>query len=239
MKIDSRIDTVLFDLDGTLVPMDLEEFTTEYFKELSAKAAVYGYDPEETISSVWAATKAMMQNDGSASNMEVFWEAFCRIMGEDAAKLQIPFDGFYSNEFDRVKRVAKSNPHARPLIDHLKAKGYTVALATNPFFPLDGNLTRMSWVGLNEDDFSLITSYETSRYCKPNLGYYREVLERLSAEPEHCIMIGNDTVEDLAAEALGMDTFIVKDFLINKDGRDLSAYKQGGFEELADFFDMN
>lgn len=239
MKIDSRIDTVLFDLDGTLVPMDLEEFTNEYFAELSAKAAAYGYEPKKTVSSVWAATKAMMQNDGSAANMEVFWDAFCQIMGEDASKLQIPFDGFYREEFDRVKRVIKPNPYARPLIDHLKAEGYTIAVATNPFFPLDGNLTRMNWVGLNEEDFSLITSYETSRYCKPNIGYYREITEKLGKEPESCIMIGNDAIEDLAAEALGMDSFIVTEFLINKDGRDISGYKQGEFKDLLEFFKVN
>lgn len=38
--------TVLFDLDGTLLPMELEEFTNTYFALLAKKAAPFGYEPK-------------------------------------------------------------------------------------------------------------------------------------------------------------------------------------------------
>ena len=40
---------VLFDLDGTLLPMDEEKFTKGYFGMLCQKLAPFGYDSEELV----------------------------------------------------------------------------------------------------------------------------------------------------------------------------------------------
>lgn len=238
VKVDSRIDTVLFDLDGTLLPMNEKEFTKAYFSELTAKAEPFGYGAKSMTDSVWAGTKAMRMNDGTMPNKERFWTTFGEILGAEALKLQEPFDRFYVREFDRVKRVAMENPYVRPLIDFLKEQGYTLVTATNPVFPLNGNLTRMNWVGLKQEDFTLISSYETSTYCKPNPGYYMELLQKLGKQPEACIMVGNDATDDLAAAKCGLDTFLVKDHLINSSGVDTSEFKQGMFRDLLPFFGM-
>ena len=58
-----KITTVLFDLDGTLLPMDQDLFTKGYFKLLAAKLAPYGYEPKQLIDAVWAGTAAMLKND--------------------------------------------------------------------------------------------------------------------------------------------------------------------------------
>ena len=44
-----NITTILFDLDGTLLPMDQEAFTTGYFKLLAKKLAPYGYEPKSCL----------------------------------------------------------------------------------------------------------------------------------------------------------------------------------------------
>ena len=59
-----KIKAVLFDLDGTLLPMDQDVFTKGYFKFLIKKAAPYGYEPEKLISSIWQGTAAMVKNTG-------------------------------------------------------------------------------------------------------------------------------------------------------------------------------
>ena len=41
--------TVLFDLDGTLLPMDQDIFIKKYFGLLAQKLAPHGYDPEKLI----------------------------------------------------------------------------------------------------------------------------------------------------------------------------------------------
>ena len=58
------ITTVLFDLDGTLLPMDQEIFVKTYFSLLAKKLAPHGYEPEALINAVWAGTRAMVKNTG-------------------------------------------------------------------------------------------------------------------------------------------------------------------------------
>mgnify|MGYP000177471382 FL=1 len=44
---------ILFDLDGTLLPMDLDQFTEGYFHLLAQTAAPYGYREETPCGRVW------------------------------------------------------------------------------------------------------------------------------------------------------------------------------------------
>ncbi|MGI6692300.1 MAG: hypothetical protein ACOX46_00685 [Limnochordia bacterium] len=90
---------VLFDLDGTLLPMDMEIFLREYLQKLGVKAAAYGYDPAKMVEVVMAGVEAMIQNDGSMTNEERFWQLFLsRIGGEKEAHYKL-FEEFYTNEF--------------------------------------------------------------------------------------------------------------------------------------------
>ena len=57
-----EIKNVLFDLDGTLLPMDMERFTNGYFQLLTEKMAPLGYDPKALTDAVWAGTAAMVKN---------------------------------------------------------------------------------------------------------------------------------------------------------------------------------
>ena len=197
--LDPQITTVLFDLDGTLLPMELEKFTNTYFGLLAKKAAPFGFQPEPLVAAVWKGTKAMVKNDGTETNDKRFWDTFAGEMGEEVLQLRPVFDGFYANEFHGAKAACGENPLARRAIDGLKAKGYDVVLATNPIFPLVGVETRLSWVGLRPEDFSYITAYENSTTCKPNPAYFQEIVEKLGKKPEECLMVGNDGVEDTAA----------------------------------------
>ena len=50
--IDLKLTTVLFDLDGTLLPMDRDVFVKDYFGRLARKLAPYGYEPKKLIEAV-------------------------------------------------------------------------------------------------------------------------------------------------------------------------------------------
>ena len=54
---------IFFDLDGTLLPLNEEEFTKGYFHFLCEKMSNYGYDKNELINLIWAGTKEMYKND--------------------------------------------------------------------------------------------------------------------------------------------------------------------------------
>lgn len=229
------VTTILFDLDGTLLPMDMEEFSKGYFKLLAKKAAPFGYAPEKLVASVWKGTGAMVGNDGSCSNEEAFWKCFAGIYGQESLKDKVIFDEFYANEFQGANIFCGFHPGAREAVQQAKEAGLRVVLATNPLFPEVATKIRVRWAGLAPADFEYCTTYENSCHCKPNPDYYRDVLEKIGCKAEECLMVGNDVDEDMIAETLGMKVFLLTDCLVNKSGKDISAYPHGSFEELKKF----
>lgn len=229
------ITTFLFDLDGTLLPMDQDLFIKAYMGGLAAKMLPHGYDPKKMLKSIWAGTEAMVRNDGSRGNEEVFWETFSALYGKDTRVDEPIFRDFYAVEFQQVKNSCGFDSRAREVIALLKKKGIRVVLATNPLFPAMATHSRARWAGLDPDDFELITTYENSRHCKPNPDYYRDILETLKVSPEECVMVGNDVAEDMMARDLGMQVFLLTDCIINKYDADISSYPQGGFDDLLTF----
>lgn len=227
--------TVMFDLDGTLLPFVQEDFIKLYFGGLCKKLAPLGYDPDNVVKIVWKGTGAMIKNDGSRKNSEAFWETFHAAFSglPDAMPL---CDDFYSNEFDKVKACLKRVPDHKPMIERLKNAGFDTVLATNPIFPRTAQLTRMNWVGLSEDDFSYITDYDNSSFCKPDPNYFKTILEVVGASAADCVMIGNSVAEDmLPAKSLGMRTFLVTEFLENPEGLDYAGFRQGTLEQAVEF----
>ena len=229
------ITTILFDLDGTLLPMDQDIFIKAYMAGLTRKAAAQGYDPAQVPTAIWKGTGAMVNNNGDITNEDMFWNVFSSLCGRDARQDIAVFEDFYRNEFQEVRHVCGCDPRAAQAIREIKALGYRVALATNPLFPAIATHSRARWAGLDPADFELITTYENSRRCKPNPDYYRDVMEALGIKAEECLMVGNDVGEDMIAENLGMKVFLLTDCLINKSGADISRYPQGSFPELMAF----
>ena len=229
---------ILFDLDGTLLPMDQDEFIRSYMKLLAAKMAPHGYDPQALISAIWAGTEAMVLNDGSRKNEDAFWERYVSILGEKVLKDKPLLEEFYAVDFARAREYCGFNPDAAETVKALKAAGFTVALATNPLFPATATEQRIQWAGLEINDFALITTYESDSYCKPNPSYYIDLLLRLGAAPEECVMVGNDAEEDMVAEMLGMHVFLLTDCLLNRKNIDISRYPSGSFAELLEYIKL-
>lgn len=226
------IKTILFDLDGTLLPMDQDVFSKAYFGLLAKKLAPYGYQPEELIDAIWKGICVMVQNDGTCTNEEAFWKCFCKIFGEAASKDVPVFEEFYKNEFQKAAEVCGRNPEAKRLVDLIKERGYRVVLATNPMFPQIATESRIRWAGLEPSDFEMYTTYENCHYCKPNLAYYEEILQKIGCRADECMMVGNDVAEDMVVRKMGMEVFLLTDCLINQSGEDISVYPHGTFEDL-------
>ena len=228
---------ILFDLDGTLLPMDQDVFVEAYMRSLSAHMMPYGYDPKTLVKSIWLGTGAMIRNDGSVSNEEAFWRCFDGIFGADARKDESKFEEYYRSGFTSVQKSCGFLAEAKTTIEQLKNKGYRLILATNPIFPPIATNQRVVWAGLSTDDFEWITTYDNSHYCKPNLNYYREIFEKMNISPEECLMVGNDVGEDMIAQKLGCKVFLMTECIINKANEDISDYPQGSFAQLMQFIE--
>lgn len=229
------IKMVLFDLDGTLLPMQNEPFIKAYFSGISARLARHGHDPEQLIQGIWAGTEAMFSNDGARRNEEVFWERAVAVCGAKIKEDEECFNAYYAEDFDEVQRACGYTAEAARIVRDLKGAGVRVALATNPIFPAVATRKRIAWAGLSYKDFELVTTYENSRFCKPNLRYYEEVLSALGVQASDCIMVGNDVEEDMIARELGMQVFLLTDCLLNKKGKPIDEYPRGDFAALRTF----
>jgi len=227
----------LFDLDGTLLSIEAEEFLKYYFGALSADFEDLCADQEQFVKLLMASTEKMIRNDGSRSNQEAFMEAFMEKMEiknqAEAKKIKERFDQFYQSKFtalDKYFDLDRETP--AEIIKHLKNQGKKLVLATNPLFPKEAVAARLSWIGIEAEDFELLTHYENMSYAKPNPNYYREILEKIDADPDNCLMIGNDLKEDAVASELGIKTLIISDKLIEREDSSYPVAWQGSLKEF-------
>ncbi|MCL2222138.1 MAG: HAD family hydrolase [Oscillospiraceae bacterium] len=233
------VNTVLFDLDGTLLRMGQKEFLEAYISRLTKVFARMGYDVKTAVDALWAGTAAMVRNDGSALNRDRFWETFAEklsLSDSEVSRAEAACDSFYQNEFDEVKSVAVQSDISAKLVRNAVSNGYLVVLATNPLFPLCAVEKRLSWIGLNASDFSYVTHYGNSSFCKPNPEYYKQVLNAIKREPQECLMIGNNPAEDMVACSLGIEGFLVSGYLEGEFDPTSAAFKHGSLEDLRKHF---
>lgn len=225
------INTIFFDLDGTLLLMDQDEFLEQYFKSLGRSFSNYG---DNIIKAVEAGVYTMLKNNGKFTNEEVFWKTFNTILPLEE-NLEAEFQNFYENDFQRLKEYTQLQKNAKKAIDVLKQKGYDLVLCTNPLFPQIATHSRIKWSGLNVDDFSYVTTFENSSYCKPNIKYYEEVLNKLNKTTSQVMMVGNDVLEDLCVSQLNIKTFLVEDNLINRNSLTITSDYRGMFSDFYEF----
>jgi len=233
----SAITTLLFDLDGTLLPMDNEHFTRGYFKRLVPHMA-HLIEPDAFVKQIWASTEAMVRNDDpNLTNEQVFKEHFLTALNAREEDYWPVVNDFYAGEFGDLCDLSQPTPVAREIVEAAVRKGYKVVLATNPLFPRAATLHRMRWANIHDLPFELVTTYENSHFCKPNPNYYREILQKIGAAPESCMMIGNDAFEDLIAGRLGLTTYLVTDCTIEAPdaGERLPYDHQGSLQDLLRF----
>ena len=209
MSTANLVRAVLFDLDGTLLDSRMESFLPSYFKALSAYVA-HLISAERFIECLLQATQAMMDNDGRASNAEVFAQAFYPKIGQPRESLEPVFERFYDQEYPKLGHLTRRKPEARRVVSSAFEMGRKVVIATNPLFPAKAIAIRMQWAGIEGLPYSLVTSYENSRACKPNLRYFADIMARLELPAESCLVVGNEDL-DMVAARLGCPTFLVTD----------------------------
>ncbi|WP_139653615.1 HAD family hydrolase [Raoultibacter phocaeensis] len=226
---------IFFDLDGTLLPMDLGEFMQSYFERLAGYVAAHGVDPETFTAGLKAGIKAMASHDDSRLNSEAYWEAFFTIVDEGAADWIPLVSEFYERDFGEIGRGVVADPDAARAVSALRSKGYPLVLATMPMFPLAAVKWRLRWAGIDPSAFSRITNYENSTSVKPKLAYYAENLRAAGLDGSDVLMVGNNTLEDLACLDLGMDAYLVTDHLLDPAKFDLSTVKHSRMAAFADW----
>ncbi len=224
---------ILFDLDGTLIPANTEEFIKDYMVSLADYIADY-FPKELFMKSLLASTEAVVRCvDGRFTNQEVFMKSFLELTQLELVDVVTVLDQFYATKFPLLQKHVQSSDLSRTIVETVLDQGRKVVIATNPLFPMDAVIERLRWVNIDDIDFALVTSYENSRYTKPHVQYYQEILDKLALEPEETIMIGNDMQEDMVVKELGIRTYLVEDHLLDRSGKEqYRVDQQGSLAEL-------
>jgi FMN phosphatase YigB (HAD superfamily) len=226
------IKAALFDLDGTLINVDMQQFVPAYLRRLAGRLANYA-DPQRTVRTLHDAVMSMLAGTaGECSLEEVLRTMLAEQLQLAWPDYQAGLAAFCREDLDALRPLIKPHPLARALVTSCVARGWRVALATNPIFPRAVIEARLAWGGLADLPFQPVTSYETSRHCKPHAGFFTDLLAELDLEPQACLMVGNDTLHDLAAARIGLPTCLLTTWRIDRPGSELPADWEGQHHAL-------
>jgi FMN phosphatase YigB (HAD superfamily) len=229
---------ILFDLDGTLLPMNFDRFMNVYFEKMSGYFADL-LNPATLPKSILMGTQTMVADTSELTNETIFMTFFSEYYKDDISKYKGRFETFYKTIFDDVRISTWQSNEMKEVVSYLKTKNIPMVIATNPLFPMEANLRRIKWAGLDPNDFVYITSLEANTKCKPNPKFFKEVLDQTGYEPADVLMVGNDYLEDGVAITLGIDTYIITDCALNDQ---LTGYKptyESNYQDFLSFIKNN
>ena len=234
-------DAIFFDLDGTLLPMDVPDFLERYYFHLGVLARERGFDASVMTEALNEGMRVMGDHEPGITNIVAFWDMFERRFYElegtwaDRRAIEEFFDEFYRTRFDLAGEHIVADPSAQRAVSTLAAKGYPLYLTTMPLFPREAVLARLRWAKVDAGLFARITSCENSTAVKPQVAYYYENLFIAQTEPARTLMVGNNTLDDLVCLNAGMDAYLVTDHLINTNGYNIDSVKHGTLAQFCAF----
>lgn len=211
------IRAVLFDLDDTLLRLNLTAFILRYVagaSRLLGEAA--RMSPAAVGASYVRGFLAMDAQDrtDALTNEQLFNQMLLEGTGiplDDPALRELI--GFYEREvvpgFSGGVVAARPVEGAQRAVERVWSLGLTCALATNPTFSLALDEVRMGWAGVGAEDFALVSTWSNSCRCKPCAQYYQEFANQLGVRLEECLMVGNDSRRDFARPDCGLRTAYV------------------------------
>lgn len=230
----NNINTIMFDLDGTLLSIDMNDFEKYYFGSL-IEAMKDFVAPEEFQKILLTSTSAMIKNTEFKTNEEVFMESLESIVKDDMDEYQKRFAQYYMKDFDILRKAVLDTTAMQEATSLLKEKGYELVIATNPLFPELAINKRIEWAGIDKNEFSYVSYFEKNHYCKPNIEYYEEILKDLGKKPEECMMVGNDVLEDMISGNLGIKTYLITNHMLNRKNIEIKADHIGTYEDFLIF----
>ncbi|MFW9906860.1 MAG: HAD family hydrolase [Candidatus Thorarchaeota archaeon] len=206
----SEITTLLFDIDNTLLLFDDHEFMQLYVTLIHKYFRTEEPNLEKFMSIFLTSTNKMTnKNQSNLDNLTKFRIDFESRIGLSKSEIITRFQQFYRTDFIEVCQIMKTHPIARELLK-LASNHFHLVAATNPLFPFIANETRFSQTGLDTFPWLEITSAEDYHFAKPHIEYYEELLEKINKKPSECMIIGDDSINDMVAGKLGIKTFLVQ-----------------------------
>jgi len=203
-------EAVLFDIDNTLILFEENAFFRAYMTRLTPKFLDI-FTAEQFQQRLIGATRALLDNRGRLTNAEYYLNHFSREMEHLRPEFWTRFNHFYDTEFDQLNTLVKAVSVAQKVLRTIYENGLKLIAASNPLWPLSVQTIRLAWAGVDTLPYSFITHIENSSFCKPQPEFYLEICDKIGLEPEQCLMVGNDPLNDMIAGETGMRTYLTTD----------------------------
>ena len=210
--------TFLFDLDDTILNLNWEVSEKVYYGSLAEYHSAT-MPKEDVVKYVFLSYRYMVDVVDERTNKNRFYDKMAELSGVDRDILVASEDGFYNNEFERIKDLTSPMEDMVQAVNLLYKRGFPLILATNPVFPDLAVKKRIAWCGLKEEMFQKITYFESNKACKPRAEYYLHLIEEMQLDPRECVMVGNDRREDMMASEFGMEAILISDRMIDSDDK--------------------
>jgi FMN phosphatase YigB (HAD superfamily) len=202
------VDTLLFDLDGTIVDQFLPGSALQFAWLLIRRFK--GIAPAmTTYRAAVKAVDALRTHASGKTNFDVVVGTFSAAVGLPFERVAALYQTFADEDFPAMGWRFKAVPGAPETIRLARELGYRLVLATNPTVPLRMITDRAKWAGLADIEWDFITHPQIMCSLKPSVRYYEELMAHLGTDPHRCLMIGNDFRKDTPARAVGVATFIL------------------------------
>jgi FMN phosphatase YigB (HAD superfamily) len=233
------VKTLFFDLDGTLLPLRVDELLKPYFVALTKHWAPVFAEPAKLAEHIMASLEVMIRTaTPERLNAETYWTTLAARTGVGQDVLRGPrFEAFYRDVFPQQRALYGDRlpGHGRALAVAALEAGYEIVMATNSIWPRVAIDERMRWAGVADLPWKLVTSMDDMHFAKPHPGYYAEICARIGRRPDECVLVGNDVEEDAIAGArAGLPVVLLTDYLENKRNLPLDGIRTSTAAALLD-----
>jgi FMN phosphatase YigB (HAD superfamily) len=207
-SFNDKFDSILLDLDGTLVDSPKNRFLLYNTIALYRRfIKLFGYT--RTVGIVRKSIFAVLNNESEQVNFSVLVNTCHQLSGVPIDRIQSELDSFYHNDFLNWSSFFTPVPGAKEFIVRAKAKGKSIYICTNPIWPEFNVRKRLEWAGFQIEDFSGFTHSQNISGCKPNTLYFKNALKLFSLNPAQCVLIGDSEYKDGPARHVGIETIIL------------------------------
>jgi YjjG family noncanonical pyrimidine nucleotidase len=194
----SQYKCILFDLDHTL--WDYETNSSAALLQLyeKYKLASLGCVPCDQFVKHFTRinTELWDKHDRNQITRDVLrndrFDMVFKSSGLDHRELSLQFSEEYLVESPKGKHLV---PHAKELLDYLKAKGYSLYIVTNGFEEIQG--TKIASGGITHYFDGIVTSARAG-YKKPDKGIFEFVMSESGFKSNQSIMVGDNLLTDIA-----------------------------------------
>lgn len=218
---DMRYTDLVFDLYGTLVDIHTEEDDTVWEKTALFfgfyGACFTGQELKRAFRSAMNAREIQAGQSYECFPDIPFEQVMTELFREKGVESRAEELGIQAAQLFRILSMdyIRLYPHVLDALAELRSRGYRLWLLSNAQRIFTEYELRHLGLGEQFDGVYISSDF---RCRKPDLRFFRALLEERNLNPEHCLMIGNDRSTDIAgAASADMDTLYMHTELTPRD----------------------